>query len=114
MWVELQSENALREIIQQTFKRPVLIFKHSTRCSISSMALQRISNGLREIEQFADVYYIDLLAYRGVSQLVSELLKVEHESPQVLLVHMGECVYEESHYAIRNEDVLSQIQTLTK
>lgn len=107
-WISLTSAEQLTSIKEKSFQRPQLIFKHSTRCNISSMALNRL-------ERYAtppagtDYYYLDLLAYRNISQQVAADFSVRHESPQVLVIKNGECVYDESHYGISMEDLQEQL-----
>ncbi len=106
MWIALESEEQLNAIQEQSFDRPVVIFKHSTRCSISSMAKSRLERS--DEPEGMDFYYLDLIRYRGVSNRIAELYKVTHESPQVLLIRNGECIYDASHSEIRMEELASQ------
>lgn len=105
-WIELTDETQLEEIRQASKDQPVIIFKHSTRCSISSMAKGRLERaGAPDNIKF---YYLDLIRYRPVSNKVAELFSVAHESPQVLLIKDGECVYEESHNGITMDEIIEQ------
>ena len=103
-WIHLTDDEQLRQIITKSQSKPQLIFKHSTRCSISAVALQR----LQKVAQPADIdfYFLDLLSYRGLSNRIAETFKVRHESPQVLLIRDGDCVYEESHMGISMNEIL--------
>lgn len=105
-WIQLTDEARIAEIIQLSHDRPQLIFKHSTRCSISSMALARLERGIPPAH--IDFYFLDLIRYRSVSNSVAETFGVHHESPQVLLIIKGECVYEESHSGITMNDIAEQ------
>ena len=106
-WIDLTSENQLKDIIASSYDRPQIIFKHSTRCSVSSIAFSRlkksghITNG--------DFFYLDLLSYRQLSNKIAELFRVPHESPQILLIKNGECIYEESHLGITADDLQEQL-----
>jgi bacillithiol system protein YtxJ len=105
-WINLTQEQQLDIIKEQSKTQPVVIFKHSTRCSISSMAKSRL-----EREQAPDgvtFYYLDLIQYRPISGRVAEVFQVHHESPQVLIVKNGECVYDESHNGIDMYDIAEQ------
>jgi bacillithiol system protein YtxJ len=53
-----------------------------------------------------DFYYLDLLAHRPLSAKVAEVFGVHHESPQVLVIRDGKCVYDESHLAISMMDIV--------
>jgi len=104
-WIPLTSPEQLEEIRIKSKEKPQVIFKHSTRCSISSMALSRLERS--ESVAGIDFYYLDLIAYRNISAKIAEIFEVEHESPQILLVRNGECIYDESHYGITMEDVIA-------
>ncbi len=106
-WNPLNSEEQLSAIKQQSFNKPQVIFKHSTRCSISSMALSRLERSEQPLE--VDFYLLDLIAYRSVSNAVASFFDVHHESPQVILLKNGECIYDESHYSITMDEIVAQI-----
>lgn len=103
-WIALTSEEQLNDIKEKSSQRPQVIFKHSTRCSISAMAKSKLdrSEGDSEI----DFYYLDLLRYRSISNKVSEIFNIYHESPQVLVIKDGACVYDESHLGISMSDIV--------
>lgn len=107
-WIPLTSATQLDEIRELSATRPQLIFKHSTRCSISSMTLNRLERS--GIPGNIDFYYLDLIKYRPVSNQVAELFSVHHESPQVLLIRNGECTYEESHSGITMAEIITQAE----
>ena len=105
-WVALTEETQLETIKEESESQPVVIFKHSTRCSISSMAKMRLER--EEEPEGIKFYYLDLLSYRPISNKVADVFHVVHESPQVLLIKNGECVYEESHNGITMEEIAEQ------
>lgn len=107
-WNDLLTPGQLDEIISLSHQRPQVIFKHSTRCNISSIAWTRLKNA--EKLEGADFYYLDLLAHRPLSGQIATTLDVAHESPQVLLVKNGKCVYDESHLGITADDLQEQIR----
>jgi bacillithiol system protein YtxJ len=106
-WEQLTEEAQIESIIQQSMQQPVVLFKHSTRCSISSMA----KNRLERVASPENVifYYLDLIRYRSVSNKLAEMFQVYHESPQVLLIINGECVYDESHGGIDMNEIAEQV-----
>ncbi|MGX5817274.1 bacillithiol system redox-active protein YtxJ [Chitinophaga lutea] len=106
MWIALESEEQLNAIQERSFDHPVVIFKHSTRCSISGMVKTRLERSAEP--EGLEFYYLDLIRYRSVSNRIAELYGVEHESPQVLLIRNGECIYDESHTAISMEELAEQ------
>ena len=98
-WNKLISDDQLADIREESVRQPVLIFKHSTTCSISAMALSRMERNWND-QLGVKPYYLDLLANRPISTNVEREFGIEHESPQVLLIRNGECVYDASHMAI--------------
>ncbi|MBI1193909.1 MAG: bacillithiol system redox-active protein YtxJ [Bacteroidetes bacterium] len=100
VWTALERSAQIQEILERSKARPCLIFKHSTRCSISAMALNRLETGWNVPAEALDCWFLDLIAYRELSQTVAQTLRVQHESPQVLLVRNGAVFYRSSHSAI--------------
>lgn len=104
-WIALTGPEQLASIVNTSHETPCLIFKHSTRCSISSIAKHRLESDWDFSEGHLQAYFLDLIAFRSVSQQVSELFGVPHESPQVLLVRQGECTYDASHLDISVQEL---------
>lgn len=105
-WKNLDQLASLEEIIKQSSEHPILIFKHSTRCSISGMALNRLErNWKNELSENSDAYLLDLIQYREISNAVSSKFGVEHQSPQVLIIKDGKCVYHNSHMGISYQEI---------
>lgn len=107
-WKILTQESQLKDIINASATRSQVIFKHSTRCSISSLAKNRLDKANNPEEM--DFYFLDLISYRNLSNKTAEVFNVYHESPQVLVIKNGECVYDESHINITFEDILDNAQ----
>jgi bacillithiol system protein YtxJ len=105
-WNELTEETQLKEIVELSRTQPVIIFKHSTRCSISTMAKGRLERSVAP--QNVAFYYLDLIRHRNISNRIAEQFHVHHESPQVLLIRNGECIYDESHNGISMEEIVEQ------
>lgn len=103
-WINLTDSCQINEIIENSNKETVLIFKHSTRCSISSTALSRLERAWN-LEN-AKAYYLDLIAFRPISAEIAEVFEVEHQSPQALIIKNGACVYHESHWDISFDQML--------
>lgn len=102
-WNNLESASHLAEILERSHRTPQVIFKHSTRCATSSMAKNRLERASKPVN--IDFHLLDLIANRPLSQQVANDLNVWHESPQVLLVVNGKCVYDESHLGIRMDEI---------
>ena len=105
-WIEITELEAIDIIKNLSVSKPQLIFKHSTRCSISSMVKNRLEKG--EEQNKIDFYLLDLIKHRDISNSIVETFNIHHESPQVLLIKNGECIFSESHYDIRFDEILEQ------
>jgi bacillithiol system protein YtxJ len=100
-WIHLTTEQQAEELATSSEQPMAIIFKHSTSCSISRMALDRLERSWRPDEMpGVKTYFLDLLSYRSVSNKIAHVFGVPHESPQVLMVKNGKVIYHESHYAI--------------
>lgn len=106
-WLPLNSISQLEEIDHKSMLSPVVIFKHSTSCSISGMSKMRLE-GKWDLDIAA--YYLDLLNYRPISQAIAERYKVHHESPQVLLIKNGECIHDASHFDITVDELKEALE----
>jgi bacillithiol system protein YtxJ len=110
-WNELRETKQLQDLTTESHQQPILIFKHSTSCSISRAALGRFERSWNENEM-KDVkpYFLDLLSYRTISKNIEDQFLVEHESPQILLIRNGESVYNRSHLDIDYKSVRSEVE----
>ncbi|MGF7042828.1 bacillithiol system redox-active protein YtxJ [Mucilaginibacter lappiensis] len=104
-WILLESAEQLNSIKQH--KGYSLIFKHSTRCSISMMAKRRFELDWEDLPQDMSLYFLDLINHRDLSGQVAQLFQVHHESPQLLLIKDGECILDQSHGAISVDEAMS-------
>lgn len=104
-WLVLDREQQLDEIVAQSVDVPCVIFKHSTRCSISSAAKYRLEEQWDFPVESIRPYFLDLLAHRSVSNKIAERFSVYHESPQLLLIKNGECICDASHLDINVEEL---------
>jgi bacillithiol system protein YtxJ len=98
-WEPLQALEQLDEIVAQSQVKPVAIFKHSTRCSVSRMALKQFENEFNFPEKVTP-YFLDLIAFRDVSNEIASRFGVTHQSPQLILIQDGKAVYNVSHIDI--------------
>ena len=105
-WKNIESESDLEEIKKRSIEKPQVIFKHSTRCSISSMAKSRLERAVPA--QDVEFNFLDLIKHRELSQQIAEDFSVDHESPQILFIKDGECVYDESHTGISMDEIAEQ------
>ena len=110
-WNELKEAKQLQNLTEESHQQPILIFKHSTSCSISRAALGRFERSWNDDEmKEVKPYFLDLLSYRAISKNVEDQFLVEHESPQVLLIRNGESVYNRSHLDIDYKNVRSEVE----
>ena len=106
-WITLDTIEQLNEI--KSAEGYSIIFKHSTRCSISLMAKKKFELEQDALPAETPMYFLDLIRFRNVSNTIAEMFKVHHESPQLLLIRDGECVYEASHGEISAEETAEQM-----
>jgi bacillithiol system protein YtxJ len=93
------------EIDEISQSKPVVLFKHSTRCSISRMALKQFDAEFNYPEEKIDWYLLDLLNHRDLSNEIASRYNVMHQSPQIVVIRNGKAVFNESHDSISAEDL---------
>lgn len=98
-WRSLTDLGQLNEIIDLSTEKPVVIFKHSTRCSISRMALKQFENEF-DLNEKVVSFLLDLIEYRNISNEIASRFGVQHQSPQIILICDGKAVYNASHESI--------------
>lgn len=105
-WKELTNLQQLEEIDQASNAKGVMIFKHSTRCSISDTAKNRLERAWKiEDGNLLIPYYLDLIAYRSISNTIADRYQIAHESPQVLIIYRGKCIFSQTHLGILLQDI---------
>lgn len=104
-WIPLESAEQVKEIKQK--QGYSIIFKHSIRCATSLMAKRRLEMDKDHLPDELPLYFLDLIRFREVSNLVAEDFQVYHESPQLLVIKDGECILDQSHSHISLEEALS-------
>jgi bacillithiol system protein YtxJ len=98
-------ETTLDEIIEISKLKPVIIFKHSTTCGISKFVWSKFQKEYKISNEDIDFYYLDLLSYRSISNEVAERFNIVHQSPQLLVIKDGVCVFNKSHESIDASDL---------
>lgn len=104
-WIALNDLNQLSSIEEKSKSKTQIIFKHSMRCGISSMVMNQFVSSYNFTEEEFDLYYLDLLSYRDVSNEVGYKFQVMHASPQLLVIKNGVVVVHASHGAINGIDL---------
>jgi bacillithiol system protein YtxJ len=97
-WKVLSESSQLDNAIQISNEKPVVIFKHSTRCGISRMVLNQFQNNADFNEDDVLLLYLDLIAYRAVSDEIAHRLGVLHQSPQLIILKNENVAFHASHY----------------
>jgi bacillithiol system protein YtxJ len=110
-WISLTDLQQVFTVKEESYNKPQVLFKHSTRCGISTLALKRIENA--GITPDADFYFLDIIRFRNISNQVANDFKVDHESPQLLLIRNGTCVYNESHLGVDMQELVEQISYIS-
>lgn len=106
-WIKLDSTSQLDGFLAND--EPIIIFKHSTRCPVSSMAKRSLEFDKDIIPAGLKFYFLDLIAHRDISNQISTLWNVKHESPQILIIKGKDCIYNASHSDIEMQDIISYI-----
>jgi bacillithiol system protein YtxJ len=105
-WKHLNSQSQLQQIIRESYSQRVFIFKHSSRCNVSSIAKLRLEDHWDpSLSSNSQVYLLDVIGQRTLSQEIASHFAVYHESPQILLIENGECTHEASHFDITVDDI---------
>ena len=107
-WNELTDLVQLDEIIAISNKKPVAIFKHSTKCSVSRMALKQFENEFNSSDKITP-YFLDLIAHRDISDEIANRFGVTHQSPQLILIKNGKAIYNVSHSDIDAESLNAKV-----
>jgi bacillithiol system protein YtxJ len=102
-WIALHETGQLESLKENSNTRPQVIFKHSTRCGTSQLIKGRLERNKQPAA--VDFYFLDLIAHRQISNAISETFHVPHESPQILLIRNGECIFHESHLGISMDEI---------
>lgn len=104
-WKNIKSEEDLAKAIERSYQHKTAIFKHSTSCFISKTVLRNFEKEVESSNEEVEIYYLDLLAYRPLSNKIAEDFGIRHESPQLIVFENGKPVNSASHQDIS----LSQI-----
>ena len=110
-WRLIEDMSQIERIKEESYRNLQMIFKHSTRCSISSTAKNRLERNWSFSEDQIVPHYLDLIRYRPISNHIVEAFGIPHESPQLILIKNGEAIYDASHFGI-NADELKGIASI--
>ena len=102
-WKKICNDDDLNEAIQKSFHQKTVIFKHSTRCFISKTVLSNFEKEVKNSDKKAGFYFLDILAYRDLSNKIAEQFLIRHESPQIIILENGSVINHASHQSITLE-----------
>ena len=103
-WIHLTSEDQLQKIIVKSQEKPQVIFKYSSSCHLSEIVFQRLQKNCCQGD--VDFHFLDFTNYSHISEKVAEVFGVLHQSPQILVINEGHCIFHESHPEISLEGIL--------
>jgi bacillithiol system protein YtxJ len=105
-WKKIESEEDLQKAIESSFHNRIAIFKHSTSCFISKTVLKNFEKEIENLDQKVELYYLDLLAHRSLSNKIAEDFGVRHESPQLIVIENGKAISNASHQHISADQIV--------
>ena len=106
-WKSLTTSEDLEQAVAESLKRNVVLFKHSTRCSVSFMAKKTLELNWNLNPAKTSIYFLDLIRHRDISNIIAQKFNIAHESPQLILLKNEKVVY----HASRNEISVDELQT---
>lgn len=101
----IETEEQLDRLVEASNARPVVLFKHSTTCPVSSRAHAEVERFASQNGRDVDLAKIVVQRARPLSNLVEERFGVRHESPQVLVLRNGRVVWNASHYKVSSDSL---------
>jgi len=104
--IDLVDEDQLDEILNLSTIKPVIIFKHSTRCGVSRIVLNQFEKKLSKSKNDPYFYFLDLIKNRSLSNRIAERFNITHQSPQLIVIQNGEVLAHNSHFGIMGVDFL--------
>ena len=112
-WNKLESTGDLDSLIKKSEKNICLIMKYSTRCASSAMVHRRLERDWNEEEMNGtSLFFLDIIGHREISNAVSDVFNVRHESPQIILIDKGKSIYDTSHFMISYDSIKEAVNNL--
>ena len=106
-WRKIESMDDLNAAVEDSVNQPIVLFKHSTRCGISSAAKNRLESETASVQDKATIYYLDLLEQRPISNEIAQRFQVTHQSPQIVVVKNVKAVLNASHEGVSVDAIRS-------
>jgi bacillithiol system protein YtxJ len=104
-WKKIESEEDLKKAIDNSLHNKIAIFKHSTSCFISKTVLRNFEKEIESLDQKVELYYLDLLAHRSISNKIANDLGITHQSPQLIVIENGKAISNASHQDISADQI---------
>lgn len=104
-WIELTNLTQAEAILMRNTDAPIILFKHSTACSVSGKAFDHLKANYKVKKKAVLFYYLDLLSHRDISALIEQKTGVKHHSPQVIVWHNGNVLYSVTHQEINWKEI---------
>ncbi|MEG1669297.1 bacillithiol system redox-active protein YtxJ [Chryseobacterium sp.] len=105
-WSIIKSEEDLKIAIENSYAYKIAIFKHSTSCFISKTVLKNLEKEIETSDEKGAFYFLDLLAFRSISNKIAEDFGIRHESPQLIVFENGQPINNASHQDISLSQIL--------
>ncbi|MEM7357179.1 MAG: bacillithiol system redox-active protein YtxJ, partial [Acidobacteriota bacterium] len=104
-YAHIRSVSEIDDLIAQSHDKPVIFFKHSLTCPISSAGFRQYETFLADQSADGEAIYtlIEIQNARDVSNEIAQRTGVKHESPQALLMRDGTVTWHASHWSIQAE-----------
>ena len=99
-WIELTGSQELNALVDASYSKPQLIFKHSMTCGVSGMTKRRFESEAGNNAERLAFHLLVIQKNRELSKQVAVQFQVRHESPQVLIVKNGTVIAHASHWLI--------------
>lgn len=111
IWNTIAEPEQVDDIIEESYQRPQLIYKHSHRCSVCFMAKGSLEKAAEDIQNYADMHFLNVVNNRESSDRIAADLGIRHESPQVILVDEGKVIQHASHGSIGGDNILEVLES---
>jgi bacillithiol system protein YtxJ len=108
-WSYISSRKDFKGLLERSENQPQVIYKHSSRCSISYLSKQDLEENMDTLTNIVDMHLLDVIEERDLSQYIAETLDVRHESPQVILIERGRVLWSGSHWEVKGDNIRSEL-----
>lgn len=108
-WNDLDNISQIKAAISASEHRPQLIYKHSSRCSVCFFAKKQVEEIPETMREQLDLYFVDVIGWREVSDAIAEEFSITHESPQLLIIYDRAVVWHGSHREIQSNVITDKL-----